>query len=167
MNLRKASSSDRSLSTLSLANVSRTSKSCGILDKALWSHSRTIPGHGGLGGTRPTTSTEGEREGAAELTVERGSLGVGGKAEPGRDDRVWTRFGEGRSSKGRDLLDDFLDGMLGRKVLDTLRWRGDYGKRKWSGDVEEGDWTSMCGDTCAGSCSVGSSTKTSGTGTHQ
>jgi len=115
MNLRKASSSDRSPSAFSLANVSRTSELDGSLDRALWSRFRMTPGFAGLGGTEPSASTELERDGAAELAIERESSGVGGKMEAQGDGRVRTLFEEERSSKGRGLLGGILEaGMLGR-----------------------------------------------------
>jgi hypothetical protein len=113
MNLRRASSSDRLSSALSLANVSRTLELGGSFDKALWSRFRMTPGFAGLVCVRPSASTEWEREGAAVLVIESGSSGVGGKM--GADNRVETRFEEEGSSKGRDLLDGTLEaGMFER-----------------------------------------------------
>src|SRR5271170_4473012 len=115
MNLKKASSSDNSLSFLSLANVSRTSESRTSLDKVLSSRFRMIPGHAGLAGVRSSTSAEYGGEGAAELAI-----GVGGIAGTRWDDRVLARFEEGGSSECRDLF--FLEaGMFGRlDEIDTV-----------------------------------------------
>src|SRR5436309_720817 len=112
-NLRKASSSDRLPSILSLVNTSRTSELIGSLDRATWWRFRMTPGFAGPGGTRassagtrPSASADMEREGAA---IERRSSGVRVRGTRW-DDRVWARFERNDpSSKGRDLL-----GILGR-----------------------------------------------------